>query len=68
MDTIPFSSARAKLEELMDRVCEKHEPLIITRKGKQSVIIMSLEDYRMITEVLPRLDELENGTVQTRIW
>ncbi len=64
MDTIPFSTARANLAEIMDRVCDNHEPLIITRSGEQSVVMLSLEDYQMLTEVLPRLDELQNGTVQ----
>ncbi len=64
MDTIPFSSARANLAETMDRVCESHEALVITRKGKQSVVMMSLEDFQLLTEVLLRLDELQSGVVQ----
>jgi len=33
MDAISYSSARANLASTMDRVCEDHEALIITRNG-----------------------------------
>lgn len=29
----------------MDRVCEGHSPLIITRKASPSVVMISLDDY-----------------------
>ena len=35
MDAITYTTARAKLARTMDRVCEDHEPLIITRNGQQ---------------------------------
>jgi len=34
----------------MDRVCADHEPLIITRNGEQSVVMMSLDDYKALEE------------------
>ena len=50
MDVISYSAARAKLADTMDRVCEDHEPMIITRNGQQSVVVMSLEDYKSLEE------------------
>jgi antitoxin YefM len=50
MDAISYSAARANLASTMDRVCEDHEPLIITRNGEQSVVMLSLEDYRALEE------------------
>ena len=44
MDAISYSSARANLASTMDRVCEDHEALIITRNGQQSVVMLSLAD------------------------
>jgi antitoxin YefM len=29
----------------MDRVCQDHNPVIITRSRKEAVVMMSLEDY-----------------------
>lgn len=46
MDTITYSTARAKLADTMDRVCDNHEPIIITRNGEQAVVMMSLDDFK----------------------
>ena len=50
MDAISYSTARANLASTMDRVCEDHEPLIITRNGQRSVVMLSLEDYKALEE------------------
>ena len=50
MDAISYSAARANLASTMDRVCSDHEPLIITRNGEASVVMLSLEDFRALEE------------------
>lgn len=50
MDAMTYSTARANLASVMDRVCEDHEPLIITRNGEQSVVMLSLDDYKALEE------------------
>ena len=50
MDAITYSAARADLANTMDRVCEDHEPIIITRNGQQAVVMLSLEDYNAMEE------------------
>ena len=50
MDAITYSTARANLADTMDRVCEDHEPIIITRNGEQAVVMMSLEDFKALEE------------------
>lgn len=50
MDAISYTAARANLATTMDRVCNDHEPLIITRSGEQAVVLLSLEDYRALEE------------------
>ncbi len=50
MDAISYSSARAQLASNMSRVCDNHEPIIITRNGAQSVVMLSLEDYQSLEE------------------
>ena len=50
MDTISYTAARANLATTMDRVCNDHEPLIITRSGEQAVVLLSLEDYNALEE------------------
>lgn len=50
MDTVTYTTARANLASTMNRVCEDHEPLIITRNSEQSVVMMSLDDYKALEE------------------
>jgi antitoxin YefM len=50
MDAITYSAARANLASTMDRVCNDHEALIITRNGEQSVVMLSLEDFKAMEE------------------
>ena len=50
MDAITYSAARANLATTMDRVCNDHEALIITRNGDQSVVMLSLEDFQALQE------------------
>ena len=50
MDAITYTAARANLASTMDRGCNDHEALIITRNGEQSVVMLSLEDYKALEE------------------
>ena len=50
MDAISYSAARANLATTMNRVCNDHEALIITRNGEQSVVMLSLEDFQALEE------------------
>lgn len=61
MDTITSTKARAHLAKAMDRVCQSHEPLIITRSGKASVVMISLEDYQSLEETAYLLRSPKNA-------
>jgi antitoxin YefM len=61
MDAITYTTARANLASTMDRVCQDHEPLIITRNGQQSVVMLSLEDYKALEETAYLLRSPENA-------
>ncbi len=50
MDAITYSAARANLASTMDRVCNNHEAVIITRNGQHSVVMQSLEDFTALEE------------------
>jgi len=50
MDALTYTTVRANLARTMDRVCNDHEALIITRNGEQSVVMLSLEDYKALEE------------------
>ena len=50
MESIPYTTLRANLATQIDRVCEDHAPIIVTRKGSPSVVMISLEDYEAVDE------------------
>jgi antitoxin YefM len=50
MDAISYTAARANLAQTMTRVCDDHEPMIITRNGQPSVVMLSLEDFNALEE------------------
>ena len=74
MATITYSEARSKLAETMEKVCDDHSPVIITRKNSRSVVMISLDDYEAMEEtayllrspkntrrLLESIAELESG-------
>jgi antitoxin YefM len=50
MDAIAYTRLRSNLAREMDRVCEDHAPVIVTRKASSSVVMMSLDDYEALEE------------------
>lgn len=50
MDAMTYTTARANLAGVMNRVCDDHEALIITRNREQAVVMLSLEDYNALEE------------------
>jgi antitoxin YefM len=52
MDVVTYSRARQDLARLMDKVSDDRSPLLVTRRGGRSVVVLSLEDYRGMEETL----------------
>lgn len=50
MTAISYTAARENLASTMDRVCNDHDPVIITRNREQAVVMLSLEDYEALQE------------------
>ena len=50
MDAITYTNARQNLAKTMEKVCQDHSPVIVTRKKNDSVVIMSLEDFKALEE------------------
>ena len=61
MDAITYTTARANLARTMDRVCDDHEAIIITRNGEQSVVLLSLAAYMALEETAYLLRPPENA-------
>jgi antitoxin YefM len=61
MEVITYTAVRASLAGTMDRVCNDHEPVIVTRNGEQAVVLISLEDYKALEETAYLLRSPENA-------
>ena len=61
MDTLTYSEARSKLANTMDKVCDDHAPIVITRKNSQSVVMISLDDYQALEETAYLLRSPKNA-------
>lgn len=61
MNAITYSSARENLAQTISDVCRNHDPVIITKKGVESVVMMSLEDYESMKETTYLLRSPKNA-------
>ena len=74
MKAISYSAARENLAKTMEQVCEDHDPVIITRRNNDAVVMLSLEDFEALNEtayllqnpknakrLIDSIEELENG-------
>lgn len=61
MKSISYTSARSNLASTMERVCEDHAPIAITRKGEGAVVMISMEDYQALEETAYLLRSPKNA-------
>lgn len=61
MDTTTYTQARKNFTAVMNRVCEDHTPIIITRQNERPVVMISLEDYSAIEETLYLMKSPKNA-------
>ncbi len=79
MNSISYTTVRKSLAQTMDKVCEDHTPVIITRQKANPVVMLSLDDYHTLEETAyllrsPRnaarlaqaIDEIEEGKARER--
>ena len=50
MDAVSYSDLRGNLKNYMDKVYHDHEPLIITRKNSENLVLISIDEYNSLTE------------------
>ncbi len=50
MDAVNYSDLRQNLKKYLDSVYRDHEPLIVTRKNNENVVILSVDDYNSLNE------------------
>ncbi len=50
MKAINYTNLRKTLKTQLDSVYQDHEPLVITRKNNENIVMLSLEDYNSLME------------------
>jgi antitoxin YefM len=61
MDRVRWSEVRRSLKAACDRVCERHEPLLIERRAGGDVVLMAKDDYPSLDETAYLLSTPENA-------
>lgn len=50
MRTLSYSESRANYAEVLQSVVDNRDEVVITRAGKESAVILSLDDYNSLRE------------------
>ncbi len=61
MNAINYSDLRKNLKSTMDKIISDHEPIIITRRNRDNVVMVSYEDYAAIEETAYLLNSPKNA-------
>jgi antitoxin YefM len=61
METVSYSELRQTLKARMDKVCDDHAPLLVTRQNGEPVVMMSLAEYESLEETLHLLSNPANA-------
>ena len=61
MDAISYSDLRQNLKSYMDKVYDDNDALIITRKDKKNIVLLSVEEYNSLIETSYLLSNEENA-------
>ena len=68
MDVMTYTDARASLKDVMDRVIHDRVEVVVTRKKREAVVMISLDEYNAIQETLHLQKSPENARrLQTSI-
>ena len=61
MEALSYTKVRNQLSDVMNHVCQDHDPVIITRQKHPSVVVMSLEDYNALIKTAYLLQSPKNA-------
>ncbi|MBF0406385.1 MAG: type II toxin-antitoxin system prevent-host-death family antitoxin [Candidatus Riflebacteria bacterium] len=50
MDAVSYSDLRQNLKRYLDKVFHDHEPMIISRKNNENLVLISINEYNSLLE------------------
>lgn len=60
MQVLSFTEARNNLKSVFDAVYKDHDEVVIHRKGKENVVVISFDEYNAMKETQYLLSSREN--------
>lgn len=57
MSTESLAKVKARLSEIIDRVEQQHERVVVTRRGREAAVILSIDDLRSLEETIAVLSD-----------
>lgn len=63
MQVVTYSEARTKLKDVMERVADDHDEVVVTRKNGKPVVMVSLEEWNAIQETMHLLSSPANARI-----
>ena len=61
MDHVSYTELRQNLKKHLDEVCDNRAPLVVTRRGGEAVVVLSLAEYESLEETLHLLRHQANA-------
>ena len=56
---LPVSVARSRLDEIVDDVRARHEPVFLTRRGRRVAAVIDADDLERLTQAAEDLADIE---------
>lgn len=56
-ETLPLAEVKAKFSEMVERVDRTHDHIVVTRNGRPTVVMMSVEELESWEETLDILSD-----------
>ena len=56
---LPVAVARSRLDEIVDDVCARHEPVFLTRGGRRVAAVIDADDLERLTQAEEELADIE---------
>ncbi|MGO1549155.1 MAG: type II toxin-antitoxin system Phd/YefM family antitoxin [Nesterenkonia sp.] len=73
MKIISYTESRSNYAKVLDSVVDDREEVVITRQGKESVVMVAMDDYQSMKETMYLMSSPENhrrllDSIEDRRW
>ncbi len=57
--SLPLATVKSKLSEMVDRVEHTHDRIVVTRRGKNAAVLISVEELASLEDTLELMSDPE---------